>query len=252
MNKIKLLIVPMSLLCVFASAQVKTEFNKAEKENSTKRNDKVNAVSISIPFIWNKTTIFNSYSGARAKNITGEAISNGINLNYSRTIYKSFFAKVGVGYFKQKFGIQRPFDFEETGGITTNLLYHTKYYAYHNIHYSVGIGYCKPLNKKYSGNFLAVYNFFNTYKQEFDNGGYTSVFYGNPQVRKEKYAFGNSVVLQAGLSRHLYKRFGIGLDVLLPIFNKWRKDAIFREDTNEFYGSNLSIGTSLNFIYQLN
>ena len=76
-----------------------------EGYSQNKVDNKVNVIGVSVPVIWNKTTIFNSYSGARAKNITGEAISNGINLNYSRTIYKSFFAKVGVGYFKQKFGI---------------------------------------------------------------------------------------------------------------------------------------------------
>ena len=54
---------------------------------------------------------------------------------------KIFFARIGVGYFKQKFGINRPFDFDETGGPSSNLLYFTKYYSYSTLNYFGGVGY---------------------------------------------------------------------------------------------------------------
>jgi hypothetical protein len=198
--------------------------------------------------IWNKTTIYNSYSGARAKDITGNAISNGINLNYSRTIYKNLFAKIGAGYFKQKFGMQRGFDYEETHTIS-GLYYSTEYYSYSTLTYFGGVGYNTIIGEKYNLRFLAAYNFFNTYKQEFkhDFNGLPGNI--NPQIRKDSYAFGSSIVLQPGISRPLYKNFRIGIDILLPVYNKWRKDKIFREDMNEFYGSDFSIGGSINFIY---
>lgn len=216
----------------------------------------VNEISLSQTWIYNKTTIYDIYSGARARNKTGTAISNGVNLNYSRTIYKNFYAKIGFGYFKQKFGIHRGFDFKESG---TALFYTTKYYAYHTFNYFGGIGYSKSLSKdhgkilpKSSGfRFLAVYNFFNTYKQEFKHT-YNSVGGSiNPKIRKDNYSFGRSLTLQAGVNRPLYKDLRIGLDILFPAYNRWRKDKIFKENMNEFHGSDFSIGTSVNLIYQI-
>lgn len=219
----------------------------------------VNEISLSQTWIYNKTTVYDIYSGARARNETGTAISNGVNLNFSRTVYKNFYAKIGIGYFKQKFGIHRGFDFKETV-ISTRLFYNTKYYFYHTLNYFGGIGYSTSLLKdhgkilpKSSGfRFLAVYNIFDTYKQEFKHD-FTGNFLGNPnpQIRKDNYSLGSSIVLQAGVNRPLHKNFGIGLDVLVPVYNRWRKDKIFKEDMEEFHGSDLSIGTSVSLIYRI-
>ncbi len=207
--------------------------------------------------IWNKTKIYDIYSGARATNKTGTGTSYGINLNYSKTICRNLFAKVGIGYFKQKFGIHRGFDFKETNTVT-GLFYTTKFYSYHSLNYFGAIGYNKILSKntgkilpKNSGfRFLAVYNFFDTYKQGFKHD-FDNVFLGNvnPQIRKDNYSFGSSIVLKAGVNRSLYKNWGVGLDLLIPVYNRWRKDKIFRENMNEFYGSDFSIGSSVSFIY---
>jgi hypothetical protein len=213
---------------------------------------------LSQTWIYNKTTIYDIYSGARARNETGTAISNGVNLNYSRTVYKNFYAKIGFGYFKQKFGVHRGFDYEETVTIT-RLFYSTEYYSYHTLNYFGGIGYNKILSKskskilpKNSGfRLLAAYNFFNTYKQEFKHSFNSLEGNINPQIRKDNYSFGSSIVLQAGVHRPLYKGFGIGLDILFPIYNRWRKDQIFREDMEEYHGSDLSIGTSIHLTYNI-
>lgn len=216
-------------------------------------------LSISQTFIWNKTTIYDTYSGARASNKTGTAISNGINLNYSKTIYKNFYAKIGFGYFKQKFGIHRGFDFEQPV-VSAKVFYTTKYYSYYLIHYFGGIGYNKVISKnrgkilpKNSGfRFLVIYNFFNTYKQDFKHDFDRNLLGNpNPQIRKDNYSFGSSIGLQAGINRPVYKNFGIGLDILLPVYNNWRKDKIFKENMSEFHGSDFSIGTSINLIYNL-
>lgn len=69
-----------------------------------------NGINISVPAVWNKTEIFNSYSGAKAKNISGSAMSYGINLSYSRTIGHNLFAVIGLGFYIQNFGIECPFD----------------------------------------------------------------------------------------------------------------------------------------------
>ena len=216
---------------------------------------KINEVGVATTIIWNKTTIFNSYSGARAKDITGEAVSSGLNLNYSRTIYKNLFGRIGVGIFKQKFGIVRPFDFDETGGTSTNILYSTKYYSYSNFNYFGSLGYNWDLKKHYAVRLLASYNFFDTYRQEFRHDFATSYsIYGhtNPQIREKNYKFGTSIFVQPSIKKDINKNFGIELSLVLPVYNKWRKDIIFREDMNEFYGSNFSIGGILNLIYKFN
>lgn len=220
---------------------------------------RVNEILVSQTMIYNKTTVYDIFSGARSRNETGTAVSNGVNLNYSKTIYKNVYAKIGFGYFKQKFGIHRGFDYEEpvTG---TRLFYTTKYYSYHTLNYFGGIGYNKILSKskskilpKNSGfRFLAVYNFFDTYKQEFKHDFGGNLFGNpNPQIRKDNYSFGSSIGLQAGINRPVYKNFGIGLDILLPVYNKWQKDKIFKENMSEFHGSDFSIGTSVNLIYNI-
>lgn len=223
------------------------------------QNVQINEIAISPTLVWNKTTIYDIYSGARAKNKTGTALSSGINLNYSKTIYKNFYAKIGIGYFNQKFGVHRGFDFEET--VTgTGLFYSTEYYSYHTLNYLGGIGYSILLSKnkskilpKNSGvRLLAVYNIYNTYKQEFKHDGNFSGGNINPQMRKKNYSLGSSIILQAGINRPLHKNFSIGLDILLPVYNKWRKDNIFRENMDEFHGSDFLIGSSINFIYHLN
>jgi hypothetical protein len=229
---------------------------------SAGQNRNFQEISISQLFIWNKTTVYDIYSGARAGNKTGKAWSNGVNLNYSRTLHKNFYAKIGIGYFKQKFGIHRGFDFEQPVA-STNLFYTTKYYTYHSLNYFGGIGYNKLFSKnhgkilpKNSGlRFLAIYSFYSTYKQEFKHDFDGNLFGNpNPQIRKDSYSHGNSIVLQAGINRPIIKNFAIGLDLLFPIYNKWRKDRIFRENMNEFHDSdlsNFSIGTSFNLIYNI-
>lgn len=217
-------------------------------------------MAISPVLVWNKTTVFDIYSGARAANKTGNAVSTGININYSRTIYKNLFVKIGAGYLKQKFGIKRGFDFEETRFVT-RLFYTTKYYAYDCLNYFGGIGYNKSfskINSKILPNnseirLIAIYNFFNTYKQEFKHDFNNDLFGNlNPQIRIENYYLGNSLVLEAGIYRPIGKQFKVGLDILFPVYNKWRKDKIFKEDMNEFYGSGFSMGSSINFIYHIN
>ncbi len=216
---------------------------------------KVNELGITGTYLWNKTTIFNVYSGARAKNITGEAFSSGFNLNYSRTIYKNFFARVGVGLFNQRFEIVRPFDFDQTGGALTKILFSTKYYSYSTLNYSGGIGYNWDL-KKYKLRLIGLYNLFTTYKQEFRSDAsdiFTSTYgHTNPQIRKDKYTFGHSVFMQLAIKRNLGKNFGIELSAVLPLYTKWKKDEIFKEDTNAFYSPDASLGGAFSFIYQFN
>lgn len=220
--------------------------------NSYCQNTKVNELAISSTFIFNNTTIFNSYAGARAKDKSGNALSNGFDIAYSKSFYKGFYSKAGIGYFNQKFGIIRGFDFRETV-TTTGLGYSTKDYRYKNLNFLIGLGYTKSLSKGYDLNFCVTYNYLNTFQQEYKHTG-ARIFLGNinPQLEYDNYHFGSLINLQAGVNKNLYKNLKFGIDLVLPVSTRWRKDEIFREDVDEFYSSNFLIGGSINLIYSFN
>jgi hypothetical protein len=207
------------------------------------KNDINEQIGLSIPIIWNNTEIFNVYSGARAKYISGSSVSYGININYSRNIFKSIFLIGGIGYYSQNFGIQRPFDFN--GDTVTNLLYYTKRYTYSNINWLTGVGYRYMLNKKYTLAGSAVFNGFYTLQQKYSPDATCYSCIKKYQVEKRSYIFGQSFNLNIGASRLLNQKLSIGADLVLPVYTRWRKDKIFRENENEFYNSKFNIGTSL-------
>lgn len=95
-------------------------------------------IGIDVPVIRNDTEIFNVYSGARASYISGKAVSYGVNVHYSRFVWKGAFVTGGLGYFNQNFGIERPFNFN---GDSTKYGYHTRRYCYTNIGLVIGLGY---------------------------------------------------------------------------------------------------------------
>ncbi|MET0635304.1 MAG: hypothetical protein ABWZ25_04715 [Chitinophagaceae bacterium] len=221
---------------------------------------KISEFGISQLFLWNKTAIFDAYSGARSSRKTGQAWSYGTNINYSHSFYKNVYANIGLGYFHQRFGIHRGFDFEEPT-TATGLFYNTDNYSYKTLQYFGGLGYSKRIarqNKKIiPGNseirLLVLYNIFNTYQQMFQHefeGNFLNN--PNPQIRKSKYYYGSSLTVKGGLVSPVVKRIKVGIDLVVPVYNRWRKDAIFREDPDKYHGTDFSFGTSINFIYDLN
>lgn len=220
---------------------------------------KFQEVSINQSFIWNRTTIYDIYSGARASDKTGNAWSYGTNANYSFGLTKELFATIGLGYFNQRFSINRGFDFYEPN-VVTGLFYSTKNYSYKSLNYFGGIGYririkkakgkTLPVNSELR--FSVIANFYNTFQQEFQhdfNGNFLEN--PNPQIRKNSYYYGNSMHIKGGLVRPVYKKFKIGIDLVVPFYNRLSKDEIFKENTTEYHGVNFTIGTSINIIYNL-
>lgn len=221
--------------------------------------NKIQELSVSQLFLWNNTTIYDTYSGARASNKTGNAWSYGTNANYSFGLTKKLFVAVGLGYFNQRFGVNRGFDFYEPNNVT-GLFYTTKKYSYKSFNYFGGIGYRVKI-KKIKGKiipvnsevrFSAIANFYNTFQQEFQHD-FGANFLGNPnpQTRNNSYQYGTTIQLKAGVVRPIYKKFKIGIDLVMPVYNKLRKDEIFKENPQEYHGVNFSIGASVNLIYNL-
>ena len=220
MNKIKLLIVPMSLLCVFASAQVKTNFSKPEKENTTQKNDQVNAIGISVPFIWSYSEA-TFYGLGRPYYPSGKAKSSGFNINYSRLFYKGFYAKIGAGYFYQHFNIIRPVNYISP---TDQLLRSVESYNYNSLQLLAGLGYQKKMSLKNSFKAGLVYNYFSSFKQKY-------VINRSPeeriQINHKSIPIGSMIIVNIGVEKKIFKHLYCGADFILPVFTRWRRDEMF-------------------------
>lgn len=178
---------------------------------------------------------------------SGTAISYGATITYSKNIYKGFFATVGIGYFKQNFGIRRPFDFN--GDTITNFGYYTKKYSYENINWIIGLGYDHELNKNYSLHGGLFFNTLYSIRQKYIPSKLTNYTFKKYQVETNSFFFGQVLNLNVGANKKLSPNLSVGADLVLPVHTKWRKDKIFREPENKFYRSKFSIGTSISFKY---
>ncbi len=69
-----------------------------------------NRFSLSIPVIFNTTEV-TYYITGNSRQATSTTFSYGVNLSYSRTFFEGLGISAGVGYFKQRFTNQRPFNY---------------------------------------------------------------------------------------------------------------------------------------------
>lgn len=226
--------------------------------NSSVLKDKKNEISVSVSFLWSKYEVTNLYGIYGAdKQSNGESWSNGVNATYSRRIFKGLFVLGGIGFFKQNFDFSksripggggfrtsnsRPFDYSSL----TQPLFTTNSYNYQNWHFILGMGYNYPISAKWDIKGSITYNQMNTYKQK-----YYRIFPNDdaPQVNRMHYLFSKSFILSVGGAWKLNKKISTGINVLIPLSTKYRKDYIFRENTNEYFmpTSNLGLNLSTNY-----
>jgi hypothetical protein len=210
-----------------------------------------NIIGFSIPILHNNSNgVF--YSLGNKKEPTGNALSYGLNLNYSRLIYKNWVASVGVGYFKQSFNIIRPFYFD--GDTLTNLLYSTKKYDYYCLILNVGFGYRYTLNEKLKLNGFASINLLNSFKQKYTPTGYSGFEHKKVQTNKKSLQIGYIVNISPGIEYILSKKICVGADVIIPVKTKWKNDEIFiksffGDDSQKIAENRFSIGTMLSCKY---
>jgi hypothetical protein len=235
--KIKILTLLFILPCNFCFSQTK--------------NEKKNTVSVSVPLLLNNSNgVFYSLGNRRAPK--GKAISYGINFNYTRKMYKNWFASVGVGYFKQLFNIRRPFDFD--GDTITNLLYSTKKYNYHCLALNTGLGYSYTLNNKFKLNGIATFNSLSSFRQVYNPNGQSPLISSPNQVNKKYFTIGYNINISPGVEYLLSQKISVGADIVLPIITKWENDDIFIEsafgdDSRKIAENKFSIGTTLSCKY---
>jgi hypothetical protein len=198
-------------------------------------------LELSVPLIYNKTTIYNIFSGARATYLSGSAISKGLNINYQKKVTGNFFLLAGLGLFTQQFGIERPLNYDDP----TNLLFYTKWYKYYTFQLTGGIGYEKHVSNRYSFRTIVSYNSLETYKQNYKTLYSSNAATQETQISHAKYHFGEMLNIQPGISMLLYKNVECGVDLLIPCYTRYRKDQTFDEDPDEYYHSTFSLGLNL-------
>jgi len=182
------------------------------------------SIGISIPVIWNNSEA-TFYRLGSPMYPHGNAISYGINTNYSRALYKSIYGIIGFGYFKQTFGIIRPFKYDSP----IQLGWATNSYSYDNAQLYGGIGYKRSLSKLILINGDITYSQYYSFRQKYINHSPEP-----SQVNHKSISLGRMISLSLGGEKKISKRISIGASSIFPVFIHWSKDEIF---PNNYYSS---------------
>jgi hypothetical protein len=231
-----LFILLFCLICQISFAQEIPP--KQEKSN------RVHELGLSVPVLWNSSQGVYYTLGSR-KEPSGEALSYGINLHYSKSIYKNIFGTVGIGYFNQAFGIERKIDYD--AGELKPLIW-SKSYAYNSFHFFAGLGYKQSLGQKFALKGQATYNLYHSFRQRYTP---TTTAFGGNQINKNSLNIGRMFNLHIDVERKLSKKLSIGLGLIVPVMVEWENDKMFFEllgyanDENKIAYNKFSIGTNL-------
>lgn len=205
---------------------------------------KIKAIGISIPIIWNNSEA-TYYQLGSPKYPSGKAISYGININHSRAIYKKLYGIIGVGYFKQTFGIIRPFDYDSPYSFG----YATDSYSYFNTHIYGGVGYKLTAGKTVAIIGDITYNQLYSFRQKYINRSPVP-----SQKNHESISIGRMINISVGIEKNISRRISIGLDATMPLSTHWNNDEIFynigySNDEPQIARSKFSIGTIISCNY---
>jgi len=216
-----------------------------------------NGLTLSFPVIYSNVEIRDNWTpptavGGYKEYLEGSAVGYGANLNYSfqpRFFIKDkhFFVNIGIGYFKQRFDVKRPFDYNTQ----VQPIYYTDYYSYHNWQWIVGLMYNYPF-KKFILTANVSYTELKSFRQEYTPTSRLPSTYGFfTQTNHQQIDFGKMLNLSLGIKRNLGDRFSVGLNVLIPVYVQWRNDEIFKDDPSTFYSPEFSLGSSICITYNL-
>lgn len=211
------------------------------------------SLSLSAPVIWSDVKVKDNWTPPTAvgykKFLDGTAFGYGIDLNYSfhpGFIIKNrhFSLNIGLGYFNQTFNIKRPFNYK------TQLYpaYYSNNYAYHSWQWIGGVTYTYPLNK-YALTANVSYRGLRSFRQEYTPTYGPSSYGFFTQTNRQQIDFGKMLSFDVGLNRRLGDRFSIGVNIIAPVYTRWRNDAIFNDDPATFSKPEFSLGTSCHISY---
>ena len=190
--------------------------------------------TLSVPTIFSNIKVKDNWTPPTAINykeyLRGTAFGYGVNINYSfhptvLTKTPNILLDIGVGYFNQRFNVVRPFDYNSP----LRPIFYTDNYAYSGLQWNLGLSYCYTIKEKYFLKSSLSYLWMRALKQEYtptSNYGYGQL----TQVNYYHMNFGNLLLLTIGLNRNLGDKFAVGVNMLTPVYTRWRNDKIFKDD----------------------
>ena len=212
-------------------------------------------LTVSIPIIYSNVKVANNWSPPTAINrqdtFEGGALGYGVNLTYSFRLPfiirdKHISMNIGGGFFNQRFNIEgRPFDYD------SHLLkgFFTDYYSYQCLQLLAGISYVYSFKSDYSLVSNLSYSWLNSFQQRYSPTDNPMTNHPT-QVNSDQMNFGNMLILSIGINKTLRKRFLLGLNMVIPLYTRWRNDKIFGDDPTTFYHPGFSIGSSIDVAYR--
>jgi hypothetical protein len=214
------------------------------------------SLSVSFPMIWSDVKVKDNWTPPTAPNYKeyreGSAFGYGINLSYSIQPgfiikNKQFSINIGAGYFKQRFDVVRPFNYNSP----LYLIFYTDHYSYHSLMGALGLKYHRAIGKKYLLSGSLTYTILQSFRQEYTpyhNSGGTKF---PDQIDKSSIDFGKMCSISVGLDKQLGDRFSAGIQLLFPFYTRWRNDEIFDDDPLTFSRPDFSLGSVITIAYVL-
>ncbi len=193
------------------------------------------------------------------KYVNIKGTSWGINAAYKISLPKSFFIKLGGGYYKYSFSKMN--NYSRLGKNATrhieypsilDIPYLTDRYWYHCVAINLGAEKTFILNKHWQGTGGISMNNYFTFSQ-----GY-HLTYNNPNhpvpdpyKQKKKTFFGLSFTLNAGVTKQS-GRFRYGPSLIIPVFDQWKQDQVFPHEnyslTRHKWSRGVGLGISCNYL----
>jgi hypothetical protein len=231
---LRLLIAPLLLLCFLTQAQVKKDSVWSKKQSPQ--------IEI-LPYSrWDSYPEFSYVLNGRPSTdyVKINGTGWGIYINYKLPVAKSIFIKSGIGYYKYSFNnikkentqfgksTVRDIDYY-SGPIAVDILYYTDKYWYNTINANIGVEKLFNLKKDMQiTTALNINNYF-TFSQ------YYHLSYNSPGSQDYKKNigryFGSSVNINASLLKK-FTKISIGPSIIIPVFELWKTDETFFEETN--------------------
>lgn len=214
------------------------------KSSRSQITDTKSAIGISIPVILNNSEA-TYYQLGSPKYPQGKAISYGINVNYSFFFYKGIYAKIGAGYFRQTFGISRPFYYASR----IQFGWETDSYTYNNVQVYGGIGYKKAISKTILLNGSISYNQYYSFRQKYINASPVP-----SQVNHKFITIGRMIGLGIGVEKKVSNKISTAMRIIFPFSIRWNNDEIFAyygysDNTQQIARNRLSLGAAFSCYY---
>jgi len=196
-----------------------------------------NAIELTPYFRYSNYGTYDDWYGRSfATKLTLKGTSFGLNADYILNVARDWQARIGIGYFKYTFNNLKNVDVRNVGGTSDKrpfeyphpdaVLFYTDNYSYNTLSINFGWEKVCQLKKGYAFTAGAALQTYYTYSQLF------KVTWDNysDYKRKDAGVFGFSANINFGITKH-FQNFYLGPKLFIPLFDQWKKDKIFAEDS---------------------